>query len=655
MAGTISFDGLATGIKTSDTVDKLIAVESRPKILKEAEKVRVENQLASWREINSRLLAVKVAASDLARLATWNTQSVASSREEALTATAALGAPEGTYTLRVETLARAHQVATSADPAGVPPDPGYARADSLFGTGTLKLSVGSLEHTFTLNDTNHTLAGVAKAINEAKVGVSAAVVHNGSGYQLLLTGGKTGTENALALDASGVDTTGTRPLGSWTTVQAAQDAVIALGSGAGAIRVTSASNTVSTLLQGVTLNLKAADVSQDVTVSVSRNTSGLAEKAQAFVDAYNEATTYIKDQFAYDSDKKVAGILMGDGTLLAVQRSLNSLLLRGVDRTSAFKSLSSVGITLGDTGSLSFNTAKFSDATRADFEGVMRLMRTGGDSSHPKVSFVFAGAKAQAGAHAVNVTAPATRASAAAAAAASLTVGAANETLTLAVDGRAPVTVKLKHGTYTADTLAAEVQAKINATSAAKVAVTAADGRLSISSERYGAGSRLQLLGGSALTNAGVDGNLGLGVVTATGADVAGTIGGEAATGTGQLLRGNAGNPTTDGMQVLVQAEAPTTAVVTVTKGLFSQLDEYLSGLTNPLSGASSRREEALTKSVASLQARMEEMDARLATRRESLLRQFLQMEKAVGQFNSQGNYLSNALSGLSNNWKWNG
>lgn len=655
MAGTISFDGLATGIKTSDTVDKLIAVESRPKILKEAEKVRVENQLATWREINSRLLTVKVAANDLSRLATWNTQTVASSREETLTATAALGAPEGTYTLRVEALAKAHQLATAATPTGVPPDPGYATADSRFGTGTLKVSVGTLEHSFTLNDTNNSLAGVAKAVNDARIGVSAAVVYNGSGYQLLLTSGKTGTENTLSIDASGVDVTGARALDSWTTVQGAQDAVVALGSGEHAIRVTSASNSVSTLLQGVTLNLKTADAGQDVTVSVSRNTSGLTEKVQAFVDAYNEAASYIKEQFAYDGDKKVAGILMGDATLLGVQRSLNSLLLRAVDRTSAFKSLSSVGVTLSDTGALGFNAAKFSDAASADFDGVMRLMRTGGDSTHTKISFVFAGAKAQAGTHSVDVTAPATRASAAGNTAAGLTVGAQNEDLTLAIDGRAAVTVKLKHGAYTADTLAAEIQAKINAAGAAKVLVTAADGKLSITSERYGAGSRVQLTGGTALTNTGLGGNLGLGLGTATGTDVGGTIGGEPATGTGQILRGNAGNAKTDGLQVLAQADVPTTATVTVTKGLFSQLDEYLSGLTDPLSGASSLREEALTKSVASLQARMEEMDVRLTSRRESLLRQFLQMEKAVGQFNSQGNYLSNALSGLSNNWRWNG
>ena len=59
MPGTISFDGLATGINTTETVDKIIEVASRPKILKEAEKVRYENQRDSWQEINSKLLNLR--------------------------------------------------------------------------------------------------------------------------------------------------------------------------------------------------------------------------------------------------------------------------------------------------------------------------------------------------------------------------------------------------------------------------------------------------------------------------------------------------------------------------------------------------------------------------------------------------------------------
>src|SRR5512137_1896513 len=101
MAGTITFDGLASGIKTQDTVAKLIEVESRPKILKEAEKARLENQLAAWREVNTRLLDFRTKAKDLTVSAAWNTLAANSSASEALTATASSSARAGTYTFEV--------------------------------------------------------------------------------------------------------------------------------------------------------------------------------------------------------------------------------------------------------------------------------------------------------------------------------------------------------------------------------------------------------------------------------------------------------------------------------------------------------------------------------------------------------------------------
>lgn len=652
MAGTITFDGLATGINTTELVDKLVVVESRPKILKEAEKARLENQLSTWQEINSKLLSVQLAANDLSRLATWNTQTVRSGNEDVLSATAALGAPQGSYTVRVEALARNHQLATRANPAEG--DAGYASEGALFGTGELKLTVGGVEHTLTLDATNNTLGGVAKAINGAKLGVTASVIYNGSGYQLLLASNKTGVENALFVDASGVDTTGTRSLDAWATVQEAADAQVSLGSGAGKITVSSASNTVTSLLQGITLNLKSAAPGTDVTVTVARSAESLTEKVQAFADAYNEAASYISQQFAYNADKNVAGILMGDSTLLGVQRSLGQMLTHSVASGSAYGVLSSVGLTAGDGGTLAFNAARFAQAVEDDFEGVMRLFRSGGTSSHTQVSYTFSSGATKEGAYLVDVTAPATRALLTGTGTPSLTITAANDELTLRIDGGAQLTVKLAQKTYaSAQELAEELQGQINRLSNAKVAVSVdGSGALSLRSERYGSGSKIAITGGSAVTSGGA--GLGLALGTVSGTDVQGTINGEPATGTGQVLRGKAGNANTDGLQVLVQLEAPGTATLTVTKGVFSRFDEYLSSLTDPVTGALGRREESVNTSIRNLTTRITEMEERLETRRLSLTAQFIRMEKAVSQFNSQGNYLTNALSGLSKNWSWN-
>ncbi|HSH71174.1 MAG TPA: flagellar filament capping protein FliD, partial [Deferrisomatales bacterium] len=553
----------------------------------------------------------------------------------------------------VDNLARAHQIAT---PTGGG-DTGYTANDSLFGTGDLVITVGSTAHTITLDADSGTLDGVAKAVNDAKIGVNASVIYNGSGYQLLFAANETGLENALSVDASGVSG-GEKALPAtpedWATVQAALDASISLGSGAGKITVTSATNTVDTLLQGVTIDLHGAAPGSDVTLTVARSAENLTEKVQSFVDAYNEASVYISEQFAYDPDKDVAGILMGDSALLGVQRSLSGLLQHAVDRGSDYKTLGSVGLKTTETGTLEFDAAVFSGAVQDDFDGVMRLFRNGGDSDHAKVSFVYASDTTRAGAYAVNVTAAATRGSAVgtAPAPASLTVTAgSNDEITLAVDGAAAVTVTLAAGTYaSAQELATELQTRVN--EAIQGAVTVgfdAGGALQLTSNRYGSASMVTFTGGSALAG------LNLAAATATtGTDVAGTINGEAATGTGQILKGNAGNANTDGLQVLVQLDAPGTATLTVTKGVFSRFDEYLTDLTDPFTGAAGLREKTLNTSIGNLRARIEEMSERLDLRRERLLLQFQKMESAVSAFNSQGSFITNALGGLSNNWAWN-
>jgi flagellar hook-associated protein 2 len=432
------------------------------------------------------------------------------------------------------------------------------------------------------------------------------------------------------------------------------DATVSLGSGAGKISVTSASNTVDTLLQGISIDLHGAAPGTDVTLTVARSAEDLTEKVQTFVDAYNEAAAYISQQFAYDPDEDVAGILMGDSALLGVQRSLSGLLQHAVDRNSDYKTLGAVGLETTETGSLTFDGAVFSAAVQDDFDGVMRLFRNGGDSSHSKVSFVYATDATRAGEYLVDVTAAATRGAALGSAAApgSLTVTAgSNDEITLALDGATDVTLTLTEGTYnSAAEIAAELQAQINEAAAGSVTVSVdAVGAFLVTSDRYGSSSSVGFTGGSALTALGLDAATGT-----AGTDVVGTIDGEAATGTGQILTGDADNANTEGLQVLAQLDAPGTATLTVTKGVFSRFDEYLTDLTDPFTGAAGLREETLNTSMDNLQATIEEMVERLDAKRDQLLLQFQKMESAVSAFNSQGNFLANALGGLSNNWTWN-
>ncbi len=649
--GTVTFDGLASGIDTASLVDQLMEVESRTKILKEAELLTVENQVTAWQEVNTYLLAIEMAATELSMLSTWNSMSVASSDATILTATSNLGAPEGTFTLEVEALATSHQIAT---PAGE--DGGYTSVAAAFGVGELGITVGDTEHLVILDENDNSLEGVAQAINDADLGVTALIVFNGTGYQLMLAADETGLASTIAIDATNVDTSGARDLATWTTVQEAQDALVSLGSGEGRIQATSPTNTITELIQGFTLDLHSASPGTAVTLAVDRDTDDLAEKAQAFVDAYNEAASLISNQMAYDTEEDIAGILIGDTTLQRIQRSLSDTLLHVVESGSAYRTLSSVGITLGDDGLLEFDTEDFEEAVQSDFEGASRLFRSGGSSDTAGVSYVYSSANTQEGTYLLEVTEPATRAILTGTTAPTLSITEANDELTLAVDGGADVTVTLTSGVYqTPEELAAEIQAQVNAAVSGSVTVAiGADGALSIVSDRYGSASEVEIVGGDAVTNGGSGGNLGLTIGLATGTDVVGTLNGESATGNGQVLTGNAGNAgnaSTDGLQVLVTLESPGEATVTFTKGIFSLFDELLGGLTEPYTGSVGIRQDSLSTSVTTIEETIADMEVSLEEKRQRLYDQFLEMELAIQELNTQGDYLIQQIESLNANW----
>lgn len=105
-----------------------------------------------------------------------------------------------------------------------------------------------------------------------------------------------------------------------------------------------------------------------------------------------------------------------------------------------------------------------------------------------------------------------------------------NDQLTLSVDGTS-TTVTLAAGTYTASTLATQIQTAVNAdatiiAAGKSVSVTQSGDVLTLASSRFGAGSSLTITGGSGLTN------LFGSAPTAT----AGALTGVAATGSGQFL-----------------------------------------------------------------------------------------------------------------------
>src|SRR5438093_5329191 len=185
-------------------------------------------------------------------------------------------------------------------------------------------------------------------------------------------------------------------------LQQAQDAVVKIDN----TTITKSSNTITDAIQGVTLNLLQTDSANGVNLSVSSDASGLSDKINNFVSAYNDAYKFINDQFTFDPTIKKVGALLADPSVRSVQNLLRNVVTGSVPGLTTGKyNLSQIGITSdSQTGALSVNDSKLSAAIASDPDGVKRLFLGLGTPSNSAISFVGLGPKTGAGTYGIAIS-----------------------------------------------------------------------------------------------------------------------------------------------------------------------------------------------------------------------------------------------------------
>jgi len=222
-------------------------------------------------------------------------------------------------------------------------------------------------------ETGDTLDEIVTKINAANIPVTASVINTGSGatpFHLTVTSTISGRGGELIIDNSPI----TEDMG-FTTLTQAQDAKVFFGSTdpADGFLITSDSNTLDDLLQGVTINLvKASD--EAVTVTVKRDIETIADAVLNFATTFNDAIGRMNDHDFFNVDTEERGVLLGDNTVSQVRDGLHRLVLgkpKGVETQYQF--LSQVGLTLGKEGVLEFDRTKFLEAYETDAIAVENL------------------------------------------------------------------------------------------------------------------------------------------------------------------------------------------------------------------------------------------------------------------------------------------
>ncbi len=610
-------------------ISAIIDVERIPIQQLEARKYDHQVEDNAWQAINTRYSAIRSALNDLDSKSDLNKLAVATSSNETAVAVSVTGAPgAGSTSFTVDQLAANHQLAS---------DTNFTGGDDLVGAGDFIITKGGVDSTIvTTADT--TLAQLAGQINSLDIGVSASIISvDGTDYKLILAAEDTGDANTFT--TSGTVTS----LGTMDILQQGLDAEVTLGSGGSGLTLSRSSNTITDLIPGTSIELKATTASA-VTVATQRDIDGTVDAITDLMNEINSTLNTITDATKYSPDSESAGPLSGDATARALAVDLRSSISAVVKEGSTYPVASSVGISLNRDGTFDIDESKLRTALETDYDAVVDLLVESGSSADSRATFVASGESTVEGTYEVVVTQAATKAQATSAV---YSAPGSNSTFQIVV-GSETVDVDVTVG----QTITEVVQAINTALDAAGVSVVTASAinvsgsdYIELNHSSYGSSADFEVIGdpfGLAGTYAGVD--------------VAGTIGGEAATGSGQSLSATAGDP--NGLILKITASpgdvsgaggSLSLGDMTFNRGVFGSLDRIV-GYAEGSGGRIARAQDLTASQIDLIEDRIEILEDRLDRREALLIKQYAALETAMSSLQAQSSWLTSQLASLNAN-----
>ncbi|HEY9179932.1 MAG TPA: flagellar filament capping protein FliD [Candidatus Baltobacteraceae bacterium] len=223
----------------------------------------------------------------------------------------------------------------------------------------------------TVDNATDNLHSVIQRINSSAAGVIAA--YNSATGQITLTSKTTGAQSIVV--GSGSDTsnfltaTGLTPAAGAATAVGQQASVTLQTASGGTQTVYSNSNTVTTAIPGVQLNLLSNDSTAPFQVTVSQDTSSLVGAVGTFISAYNAAIDEINTATAAPviptsavgssvgappAQPIGAGILFGNADVQMIKDQLVNMVTSVMpdNNGSGYTSLSQIGLKLTDSFTL---------------------------------------------------------------------------------------------------------------------------------------------------------------------------------------------------------------------------------------------------------------------------------------------------------------
>ena len=372
---TITSTGIGSGLDVNSIVTQLMALESRPLNILQQAKSGLDTKLSAIGTLQSRMSALRDASNTLTSVSLWNQTVANSANAAALKVSTSAGAAAGRYAVQVDKLASTQTLASTA----------FSGPGAVIGEGSLTIELGSWTGepaptgftaksgaapvVVTIGPDDTSLEKIRDKINQSEAGVTATLINDASGTRLSLRSKETGAENAFRITASETVDDGNPATGlsafAYTAMAASpmtrsQTAINAEATING-IPITSASNTLEGVADGLTLTLSQVTTSE-VEVNVAPDTAAIQKSIETFVSAFNDVANYIRDQTKYNPDTKVGGTLQGDRLVVSLQAQLRAIVNQGSEASDTFERLTDIGISFTSTGTLSINSSRLTDA-----------------------------------------------------------------------------------------------------------------------------------------------------------------------------------------------------------------------------------------------------------------------------------------------------
>lgn len=394
---TISSLGVGSGLDAESIVTKLVALERQPITQLQTSASKIQTKISAYGKIQSAVSSFRDAAAKLAGIDLWQTTTATSSDSTSANISTSSGAAAGNYSIGISKLAAGQSVVTNT---------ALTSSTSTLGSGTLSIELGSWDSTTTPPTftgkagaasvsvtiaATDTLDDIRTKINNSGSGVNATIVNDASGARLVMQSANTGASNGFRItatdndganaDASGLSALAYNPAASTAGTSLKQSASNAEATING-VSVSSATNTLSDVMSGITLTLGKVTTS-NVNVVVAQDTAAISKAINDFATSYTSLANLIRDNTKYDASTKVAGTLQGDNTAVSLQQQFRAVLRSNGGGSSTFTNLSSVGLEMSTTGTLTVNSTKLTSALNntAELKKLFNFTATSGTQS----------------------------------------------------------------------------------------------------------------------------------------------------------------------------------------------------------------------------------------------------------------------------------